>query len=59
MLDQDQKTLVDGCKDNLCAMWTTLESMYRQKKAGSCFTAYDDLFSIRKSEDKSLRSLIN
>ena len=59
MLDQDQKTLVDGCKDNLCVMWTTLETTYRQKKAGSRFNAYDDLFSIRKSDDESLQSLIN
>ncbi|KAJ2935599.1 hypothetical protein H1R20_g1494, partial [Candolleomyces eurysporus] len=55
MLDKDQKTLVDGCKDDPCAMWTTLESTYRQKKAGSCFNAYDDLFSIRKSDDESLQ----
>ncbi|RXW12074.1 hypothetical protein EST38_g13780 [Candolleomyces aberdarensis] len=40
-------------------MWTTLESMYRQKKAGSCFKAYDNSFSIRKSDDESLQSLIN
>ncbi|RXW12759.1 hypothetical protein EST38_g13096 [Candolleomyces aberdarensis] len=46
MLDQNQETLVDGCKDNPCAMWTKLESMYRQKKAGNYFNAYDDLFSI-------------
>jgi hypothetical protein len=59
MLDQDQKTLVDGCKDDPCAMWTTLESTYRQNKAGSRFNAYDDLFSIRKSDDESLQSLIN
>ncbi|KAJ2922685.1 hypothetical protein H1R20_g14405, partial [Candolleomyces eurysporus] len=59
MLDQDQKTLVDGCKDNVCAMWTTLESTYHQKKAGSRFNGYDNLFSIRKSDDKSLQSLIN
>ena len=40
-------------------MWTNLETTYRQKKAGSCFNAYDDLFSIRKSDDESLQSLIN
>ena len=59
MLEQDQKTLVDGCRDDPCAMWTTLETTYRQKKAGSRFNAYDDLFSIRKNEDESLQSLIN
>ncbi|KAJ2926389.1 hypothetical protein H1R20_g10712, partial [Candolleomyces eurysporus] len=59
MLDQDQKTLVDGCKNDPCTMWTTLESTYHQKKAGSCFNAYDNLFFIRKSGDESLQSLIN
>ena len=59
MLEQDQKTLVDGSKDDPRAMWTTLEGTYRQKRAGSCFNAYDDLFSIRKNDDESLQTLIN
>ena len=40
-------------------MWTTLEATYHQKRAGSRFNAYDDLFSIRKVDDESLQSLIN
>ena len=59
MLEQDQKTLVDSSKDDPVAMWTTLEATYYQKRAGSRFNAYDDLFSIRKMEDESLQSLIN
>jgi hypothetical protein len=59
MLEQDQKTLVDGCKDDPVAMWSTLEATYHQKRAGSRFNAYDDLLAIRKQEDESLQSLIN
>ena len=58
MLEQDQKTLVDGCKDDPSAMWTMLQTTYRQQKAGSRFNAYDDLLAIRKKEDESLQSLI-
>ncbi|KAJ3520347.1 hypothetical protein NMY22_g12799 [Coprinellus aureogranulatus] len=59
MLEQDQKTLVDGCKDDPSAMWRMLQATYRQQKAGSRFNAYDDLLAIRKKEDESLQSLIN
>ena len=59
MLEQDQKALVDGCKGDPCAMWTTLEMTYCQKKAGSRFDVYNDLFSICKNDDKSLQSLSN
>ncbi len=30
-----------------------------QKRPGTRFNAYDDLFSIRKCEDEDLQSLIN
>ena len=46
-LEPDQKALVSSCKDSPVTMWTTLQSTYLQKKAGSRFNAYDDLFSIR------------
>ncbi|KAJ3531360.1 hypothetical protein NMY22_g8184 [Coprinellus aureogranulatus] len=59
MLEQDQKTLVDGCKDDPSTMWSMLQTTYRQQKAGSRFNAYDDLLAIRKKEDESLQSLIN
>ncbi|KAJ3529437.1 hypothetical protein NMY22_g8996 [Coprinellus aureogranulatus] len=39
MLEQDQKTLVDGCKDDPSAMWSMLQATYRQQKAGSRFNA--------------------
>ncbi|KAF6751603.1 hypothetical protein DFP72DRAFT_1071287 [Ephemerocybe angulata] len=58
-LEQDQKMLVDGCRDDPKAMWTTLEGTYRQNRAGSRFNAYDDLFSIQKQEEKTLQTLIN
>ena len=58
-LEPDQKALVSSCKDSPVTMWTTLQSTYLQKKAGSRFNAYDDLFSIRKLEDETLQSLIN
>ncbi|KAF6750843.1 hypothetical protein DFP72DRAFT_1071997 [Ephemerocybe angulata] len=58
-LEQDQKTLVDGCRDDPKAMWTTLEGTYRQNRAGSRFNVYDDLFSIQKQEEKTLQTLIN
>ena len=58
-LKPDQKALVSSCKDSPVTMWTTLQSTYLQKKAGSRFNAYDDLFSIRKLEDETLQSLIN
>jgi hypothetical protein len=40
-------------------MWKALEEVHMQKRAGTRFNAYDDLFSIRKRDDEDLQSLIN
>ena len=40
-------------------MQNSLCSIYLQRRPGTRFNAYDDLFNIRKAEDESLQSLIN
>ena len=40
-------------------MWEALKKIHQQQKPGTRFNAYDDLFSIRKTEEESLQSLIN
>ena len=59
MLKQDQKNIVSAIQDNPIAMWKKLADTYLQQKAGSRFNAYNNLFSIRKKEDKSLQALIS
>ena len=59
MVEQEQRVHFNGIQDDPVKMWTALEAVHRQKKAGMRFNAYDDLFSIRKLEEESLQSLIN
>jgi hypothetical protein len=59
MVEQEQRVHFQGIQDSPVKMWEALEAVHHQKKAGMCFNAYDELFSIRKLEEESLQSLIN
>lgn len=56
--EEMERLVVDKLESgDAAAMWTTLETECLSKRAGARFNAYDDLFSIRKTEDESLHSL--
>jgi len=59
MVEQAQRVHFRGIKDDAVKMWGVLEGVHMQKQSGTCFNAYDDLFSIRKHNEKDLQSLIN
>jgi len=57
-LSAEQRTHIDAVQDHPVQMWSTLESLHLQQCPGACLNAWDDFFSIRKKQDKSLTSLI-
>src|SRR6266540_3654619 len=59
MVESTQRVHFRGIKDDPLKMWKALEDVHMQKRAGTQFNAYDDLFSIRKRDDEDLQSLIN
>jgi Reverse transcriptase (RNA-dependent DNA polymerase)/gag-polypeptide of LTR copia-type/GAG-pre-integrase domain/Integrase core domain len=59
MVETSQTVHLKGKEDDPVAMWKALESVHLQQKPGARFNAYDDLFSIRKTEEESLQSLVN
>jgi len=59
MVESTQRVHFRGIKDDPLKMWKALEDVHMQKRAGTQFNAYDDLFSIRKCDDEDLQSLIN
>jgi hypothetical protein len=59
MVENTQRVHFRGIKDNPVKMWEALATVHMQKRPGTCFNTYDDLFSIRKREDEDLQSLIN
>ena len=59
MVEPAQRVHFREIKDNAVKMWEALESVHMQKQPGTCFNAYDDLFSIRKRDEEDLQSLIN
>jgi len=59
MVDNTQRVHFRGIKDDPVKMWGALKEVHMQKRPGTRFNAYDDLFSIRKHEEEDLQSLIN
>ena len=59
MVEPDQRVHFNGISDDPVAMWKALETVHLQKKPGTRFNAYDDLFSIRMEENESLQTLLN
>ncbi len=59
MVETMQRVHFRGIKEDPLKMWKALETVHMQKRPGTRFNAYDDLFSIRKREDEDLQSLIN
>jgi len=59
MVEPMQRVHFRGIKDDAVKMWGALEAVHMQKRPGTRFNAYDDLFSIRKRDDEDLQSLIN
>ena len=58
LLSAEQRTHIDAVQDHPVQIWSTLESIHLQQCPGACFNTWDDFFSIRKKQDKSLTSLI-
>jgi len=59
MVQPDQRIHFQGISDDPVEMWKALEKVHLQKCPGTCFNAYNDLFSIRKEEEESLQTLMN
>src|SRR2546422_4624991 len=59
MVEQDQRVHFGTTRDDPVVMRKALKDIHLQKRPGTRFNAYDELFSIRKAEDESLQSLIN
>ena len=59
MFEPMQSVHFRGIKDDAVKMWGALEAVHMQKRPGTRFNAYDDLFSIWKRDDEDLQSLIN
>jgi hypothetical protein len=59
MVENTQRVHFRGIKDDPVKMWEALATVHMQKRPGTRFNAYNDLFSIRKREDEDLQSLIN
>ena len=59
MVEPMQRVHFRGIKDDAVKMWKALEAVHMQKRPGTRFNAYDDLFSIRKRDEEDLQSLIN
>src|SRR3984885_6199913 len=58
MVEPSQTVHLQGIADPV-AMWEALKSVHLQQKPGARFNAYDDLFSIRKTEEEFLQTLVN
>jgi len=58
MVDNTQRVQFRQIKDDPLKMWGALKEVHLQKRPGTHFNAYDNLFSIRKREEE-LQSLIN
>ena len=48
MVDNTQRVHFRGIKDDPLKMWGALKEVHMQKRPGTLFNAYDDLFLIRK-----------
>ena len=59
MVEDDQRIHLNDLKDHPDKMWDALKQIHMQQRPGTCFNAYDDLFSIRKKEEENLQTLIN
>jgi hypothetical protein len=59
MVELMQRVHFRRIKDDAVKMRGALEAVHMQKRPGTCFNAYDDLFSIRKRDEEDLQSLIN
>jgi hypothetical protein len=59
MVSDEQTVHLEGKEDDPVAIWKALEAVHLQQKPGARFNAYDDLFSIRKTDEESLQSLVN
>ncbi|KNZ72084.1 hypothetical protein J132_04365 [Termitomyces sp. J132] len=59
MVEDDQRIHLNDYKDQPDKMWEALKQIHMQQCPGTCFHAYDGLFSIRKGEEENLQTLIN
>jgi hypothetical protein len=58
-VENDQKIYLKGIEGDPVKMWIALHDVHMQKHPGMHFNAYDNLFSIRKQENKKLQTLMN
>ncbi|KNZ80298.1 hypothetical protein J132_06414 [Termitomyces sp. J132] len=59
IVKDDQRIHLNDYKDQPDKMWKALKQINMQQCPGTCFNAYDDLFSIRKREEENFQTLIN
>ena len=57
-IEDNQKHHLSGVLDNSQKMWELLERGNQSKKPGTCFNTYNDLFSVCKQENETLKDLI-
>jgi len=55
----DQRVHFRGIEDDPLKMWGALKEVHMQKRPGTHFNTYEDLFSIQKREEEDLQLLIN
>ncbi|EIM85844.1 uncharacterized protein STEHIDRAFT_59118, partial [Stereum hirsutum FP-91666 SS1] len=58
LVEENQKAHIRKEKGDPKAMWEKLESVFVQKKTGTRFDAYSELFSTRLQEGESLSDLV-
>ena len=59
MVEYSQRVHFREIKDNPLKMWTALRDVHMQKRPGTCFNAYNNLFSIQKLNKEDLQTFIN
>src|SRR3981189_656743 len=58
-VEHEQRVHLGGIETDPIKIWSKLETVHLNKRPGTRFNAYDDLFSIRKQPEESLQSLMN
>ena len=56
-VESDQRVHIKGVEEDPVQMWEKLQKAHLHKRPGTRFNAYDEFFSIRKEEDKTLTNL--
>src|SRR5713101_4286162 len=58
-IEHEKRVHLGGIEDSPVEIWSKPEGVHVAQRLGACFNAYDELFSIRKHPEESLKALIN